>query len=155
MKPHMCCQLLRVHSLCSKVLCRTDAGSRGGSDIYPDSPRQLTAEAEIPWASSVTTLSQSGSSHSHLAHTLGSDPKQEIHPKHALAAGFVRSPFEAAANQMAPAQIPNPSSDYKQKTIPKHAFVAGSVRSPFEAAAKQTAPEHIPESVSNPFANRI
>ena len=114
-----------------------------------DSPRQLTAEAGIPWASSVTTLSRSGSSYSHVAHTLGSDPKQEIHLKHALAVGFVRRPFETAVKQMAPEQVLYPSSDPKQESTPKQSTIAGSVRRPIEAAAKQIAPEQTPNPSSD------
>ena len=119
--------------------------------MNPDSPRQLTAEAGIPWASSVTTLSRSGSSYSHIAHTLGSDPKQEIHLKHALAVGFVRRPFETAVKQMAPEQALYPSLDPKQESTPKQSTIAGSVRRPFEAAAKQTTPQQIPQPVCSPF----
>ena len=135
------------------MLFGTDNVSRGGSDILPDSPCQRNAEPDIPWASSVTTLSQSGSSHSHIAHMFGSDPKQETVPKHPLVAGSVCSPFEVAAKQTAPEHIPTLSSDPKQGTVQEHSSAAASVRSPFEAVAKPMAPEHLPNAkpVRSPF----
>ena len=65
--------------------------------MLPDSPRQLNAEAHMPWRSSVTTLSRAGSS---AAHTLGSDPKHsETIPQHASRSASARSPPEHAAKQ--------------------------------------------------------
>lgn len=102
--------------------------------MFPDSPRQLTAEAGVPWASSATTLSPSGSS---LARMLGSDPTQDMHPKHAHVAGSVRSPFGAAAEKVETEQAFSASSLPKQDTSLNQSVTAGSVHSPFGAAAEE------------------
>lgn len=102
--------------------------------MFPDSPRQLTAEAGVPWASSATTLSPSGSS---FARMLGSDSAQDVAPKHARVAGSIRSPFEAAAKEMEPEQVLSASSVSKQDTNLNQSVTARSLRSPFKAAGKE------------------
>lgn len=132
------------------LLCWTDAPSRGGSDMFPDSPRQLTAEAGIPWASSATTLSPSGSS---LARMLGSDPIQD--PKHAHVAGSLCSPKGAAAKEMESEQTLSVSSVAKQDSSLNQSVTAGSACSPCEAAAKQVTSEHTAKPVVSPFETAL
>lgn len=61
----------------------------------------------------------------------------------------MRSPFEAAAKQIASEQIPSPSSDSKQETVCKDSSVSGSMCSPFQAAVKQMVPQQIPNPSSH------
>ncbi|KAL3138899.1 hypothetical protein ABBQ32_005722 [Trebouxia sp. C0010 RCD-2024] len=117
--------------------------SGGGSGMLPDSPRQLTAEACVPLASSVTTLSRSPSSHSHKTHLSSTDPKQETAPKQAPPPETECSLLELATKQMASEHVPNSS------LAPNQALVAGSLRSPFEIAAKQMAPDRPPTTSSD------
>lgn len=125
------------------LLIGTEIPSGGGSGMLPDSPRQLTAEACVPLASSVTTLSRSPSSHSHKTHLSSTDPKQETAPKQAPPPETECSLLELATKQMASEHVPNSS------LAPNQALVAGSLRSPFEIAAKQMAPDRPPTTSSD------
>ena len=141
----------RTLNLNCMKLC-IDTGSRVGSGAAPDSPRQLNAEETIPWQSSVTTLSQSGSS---LAHALGSDLGLTNAERLSLSAS-ARSPFATSAKQTIAERSSLSASarspfETIQQTIPEHSSLSASAGSPLTATAKQTIPKKHAKSFLSPF----